>query len=110
MRESQPGRIGNGFAQWRIASDFNRSSRQPKFRENDRGGVRIVRNCVRMERGCSVKGPEEHLATSLFETRAPAGQIRPRQSFRSRVALDRCALRIESRYSMIGTHPKDAVV
>src|SRR5258708_23549955 len=105
MRESQPSRIGNGFAQRRIASDFNRSPRQPKFRENDWGCVRSVRNCVRVEHSCSAKAPEEHLSTSILEARAPAGQILAEQSFSSRVTLYCSTSRIESRYPMIGTHP-----
>ena len=63
-----------------------------------------------MEDSGSVKAPEEHLSTSILEARAPAGQVRARQSLRSRVTLDRRALRIESRYPIIGTHPKVAVV
>src|SRR5579863_6896468 len=110
MGESKLGRVGNGFAQWRAPSDFNRSPRQAKFCENHWRRVRGVRNSVRVEHSCSIKAPEEHLSIPILETRPPSGQIRTRQTFRSRVALDRCALWIESRYSMIGTHPKAAVV
>src|SRR5580704_8674395 len=110
MRERQPVRKGNGLAERRTVSDVNRTARQAKFRENDWGGVRGVRDAVGMENSGSVKAPEEHLSTWIFEARAPAGQVRARQSLRSRVTLDRQALRIESRYPIIGTHPKVAVV
>src|ERR1700692_3198961 len=106
MRERQLGRIGNGFGQRRTTSDVDRTARQPKFREDDWGRVRRVHNAVRVEVSGSVKAPEEHLSTSVLEARAPAGQVRARQSFGNRVTLDRRALRIESRYSVISTHPK----
>lgn len=75
-----------------------------EIRENHRGCVRRIRNCIRMEDGGPIKAPEEHLSTSILEARALAGQIRSRQSFSGRVTLDRSASRIESRYPMIGTH------
>src|SRR5437763_211001 len=110
MRERQPGRIANGLAQWRTASDLNRTARKPKFREHKWRGVRRVRNSVGVEGSSSVKAPEEHLSTWALEARAPARQVRPRQSLRGRVTLDSGALRVESRYSIIGAHPKLAVI
>src|ERR1700733_6663163 len=110
MRERQPGRISNGFAQRRTASDVNRSARQAKFRENHRGCVRRVRYSVGVEDTGSVKTPEEHLSAAILEARAPAGQVRTRQSLCCRVTINRRDLRIESRYPVIGTHPKVAVV
>src|SRR5271154_4879582 len=105
MRERQPGGIGNGFAQWRTGSDVNRTARKPKFRENHWGGVRRIRYAVGVEDGGSVKAPEEHLSTAILEARAPAGQVRARQSLRSRITIDRLALRIESSYPLITAHP-----
>src|ERR1700733_15260531 len=110
MSERQPGGIGNGFAEWRTASDVDRTARQPKFREHHRGNVRTVHKAVRVEEGGSVKAPEEHLPTSILETRALPGQVGARQSLRSRVTLDRRAPRIKFCYPIIGTHPKAAVV
>src|SRR5580658_1528483 len=101
MGERQAGGIGDGFAQWRTGSDVNRAARQPKFRENHWGGGRRIRNAVRMEESGSIKAAEEHLSTAILEAGAPAGQVRARQSLRSRVAIDRRALRIESHYPLI---------
>src|ERR1700722_1461204 len=110
MRERQPVCIGNGFAERRTTSDVDRSARQPKFGENQGRCVGRIRNTVRAKDSASVKAPEVHLSTLILEARAPAGQVRARQSLRDRVTIDRCALRIESCYPPIRTDPKVAVV
>src|ERR1700730_15727064 len=110
MRQNQIPGVRDGPLKREITSTLCRVPRQPEIGKNNRRCVGSIRNVVREEGGGPTEPAKEHLSTWTLGARAPAGEIRARQSVSHRVIVESSALRIESRHPIVGAHPQIAVV